>query len=398
MRLFHTATDAEIERGDTTDVYFVRAEQVLEAKGLAATNVLAEITASSLPLNWPWAILSGVDEQVRLLEGKPVDVDALPEGTLFRPRAVNGFRTPVMNVEGPYASFCRYETPLLGLICQSSGISTAAARIRKAARDKPVINFGTRRLHPCLSPLIGRAAYIGGLDGVSSLAAARLLNLTPTGTMPHALIVIFGDQLEAWKAFDEVVPRDVSRIALVDTYYDEKTEAIMAVEALGEKLWGIRLDTPGSRKGDFSEIIREVRWELDIRGFHHVKIFVSGGLDDQTVAVLDHAGADGFGVGTWISNAPVIDFAMDIVQKAGKPVAKRGKLGGKKQVWRCERCSIDTVLPFNASGPSCPTCAARMVPMLQPLIRHGTVVAELPTTTEIRNYVLKQLEGVSSHS
>jgi len=79
--LFHTATDAEIERGDTTDVYFVRAEQVLEAKGLAATNVLAEITASSLPLNWPWAILSGVDEQVRLLEGKPVDVDALPEGT-----------------------------------------------------------------------------------------------------------------------------------------------------------------------------------------------------------------------------------------------------------------------------------------------------------------------------
>jgi len=293
--LFHTATDAEIERGDTTDVYFVRAEQVLEAKGLAATNVLAEITASSLPLNWPWAILSGVDEQVRLLEGKPVDVDALPEGTLFRPRAVNGFRTPVMNVEGPYASFCRYETPLLGLICQSSGISTAAARIRKAARDKPVINFGTRRLHPCLSPLIGRAAYIGGLDGVSSLAAARLLNLTPTGTMPHALIVIFGDQLEAWKAFDEVVPRDVSRIALVDTYYDEKTEAIMAVEALGEKLWGIRLDTPGSRKGDFSEIIREVRWELDIRGFHHVKIFVSGGLDEKSLSELSEV-ADAFGV------------------------------------------------------------------------------------------------------
>jgi nicotinate phosphoribosyltransferase len=395
--MFHTATDAEIKRGDTTDVYFVRTEQVLEAKGLATTKVLAEITTGALPLDWPWAVISGVEEQVRLLEGKPVDVDAFPEGTLFRPRAVNGYRTPVMSVEGSYGSFCRYETPLLGLTCQSSGISTAAARIRKAAGDKPVINFGARRVHPCLSPLIGRAAYIGGLDGVSSLAAAKLLDLTPTGTMPHALIVLFGDQVEAWKAFDEVVPEDVSRIALVDTYCDEKTEAIMAVKALGEKLWGIRLDTPGSRKGDFAAIIREVRWELDIRGFHRVKIFVSGGLTDHTVAELDRAGADGFGVGTWISNAPVIDFAMDIVQKAGEPVAKRGKLGGKKQVWRCERCSIDLVLPYNASGPPCPTCASQTIPMLQPLMRNGKVVVKLPTTTEIRKYVIEQLNEVSSH-
>jgi nicotinate phosphoribosyltransferase len=245
-------------------------------------------------------VITGVEEQVHLLEDKPVDVDAFPEGTLFRPRGVNGYRTPVMSVEGPYGSFCRFETPLLGLICQSSGVSTAAARIRKAAGDKPVINFGARRVHPCLSPLIGRAAYLGGLDGVSSLIAAKHLGITPTGTMPHALIVLFDDQVEAWKAFDEVVPDDVSRIALVDTYFDEKTEAIMAVEALGEKLWGVRLDTPGSRKGDFVDIIREVRWELDIRGFHSVKIFVSGGLDDQTVAALDRAGADGFGVGTWI--------------------------------------------------------------------------------------------------
>lgn len=398
MRLFHTATDAEIKRGDTTDVYFVRTAQVLEAKGLATTNVLAEITAGALPLNWPWAVISGVEEQVRLLEGIPVDVDAFPEGTLFRPRAVNGYRTPVMSVEGPYGSFCRYETPLLGLICQSSGISTAAARIRRAARDKPVINFGARRAHPCLSPLIGRAAYIGGLDGVSSLAAAKLLDLTPTGTMPHALIVLFGDQIEAWRAFDEVVPEDVSRIALIDTYYDEKTEAIMAVEALGDKLWGVRLDTPGSRRGDFVDIIREVRWELDIRGFHQVRIFVSGGLDDQTVAELARAGADGFGVGTWISNAPVIDFAMDVVQKAGHPVAKRGKLGGKKQVWRCERCSLDLVLPFTASEPPCPTCASQTIPMLRPLMRNGRFVAELPSTTEIRNYVIRQLNALSSHS
>ena len=172
----------------------------------------------------------------------------------------------------------------------------------------------------------------------------------------------------------------------------------MAVEALGEKLWGIRLDTPRSRKGDFADIIREVRWELDIRGFHSVKVFVSGGLDDQTVAELDRAGADGFGVGTWVSNAPVIDFAMDIVQKNGKPVAKRGKLGGKKQVWRCEHCLTDLVLPFNAPEPQCPTCTSHTIPMLKPLLRNGNVVATLPTPIEIRDYVIRQLNIIQSHS
>ena len=90
-------------------------------------------------------------------------------------------------------------------------------------------------MHPGLTPLIGRAAYIGVLDGVSSLAAAKLLKVRPTGTMPHALIIVYGDQVKAWKAFDEVVSHDVPRIALVDTYYDEKVEAVMAAEALGDE-------------------------------------------------------------------------------------------------------------------------------------------------------------------
>ena len=94
----------------------------------------------------------------------------------------------------------------------------------------------------------------------------------------------------------------------------------------------------------------------------------------------------------------VINFAMDVVQKVGDPVAKRGKLGGKKQVWRCERCSLDLVVPFNASGPPCPTCASQTIPMLQPLMRNGRVVTELPSTTEIRNYVIRQLNALSSHS
>src|SRR5207302_10769359 len=121
-------------------------------------------------------------------------------------------------------------------------------------------------------------------------------------------------------------------------YYDEKIESILAAEALGKDLFGVRLDTPSSRRGNLAEIIREVRWELDSRGYNHVKIFVSVGLNDETVAQLSLAGVDGFGDETSVSNAPSIDFALDIVEADGKPVATRGKLGGRAMAWSRDRC------------------------------------------------------------
>src|SRR5713226_9949550 len=235
-----------------------------------------------------------------------------------------------------------------------------AARVRQAAGDKTILSFGIRRMHPVLSPMVDRASYIGGFDAVSSLLGAELLQKNPSGTMPHSLIIALGDQVKAWKSFDKHMPKDVQRIALVDTYFDEKTEAIMAAEALGKDLYGVRLDTPSSRRGDFAEIVREVRWELDSRGYNHVKIFVSGGLNDETVAQLSHTGVDGFGVGTSVSNAPSIDFALDIVEADGKPVAKRGKLGGRKMVWRCDDCLTENVTGEIATTPECPNCAGKM--------------------------------------
>jgi len=296
-----------------------------------------------------------------------------------------------MRIEGLYGEFCIYETPLLGLLCQASGVATRAARIRKVAGEKTLISFGIRRMHPALSPMIDRASYIGGFDAVSSLSGAKLLGIKPVGTMPHALIIVFGDQVKAWKAFDEVMPSDVPRVALVDTYSDEKMEAIMAAEALKERLYAVRLDTPGSRRGDFAEIVREVRWELDLRGFDHVKIFVSGGLNEQNIGELIEAGADGFGVGTSVSNAPTIDFAMDIVEIDGELCAKRGKMGGRKQVWRCQKCLTDLVLPFGKPQPECSCCGSETEPMLKPLIKNGEIVAELPKPNEIREYVLEQI-------
>jgi len=318
----------------------------------------------------------------------------MPEGTIFTPRDINGTRIPIAIIEGVYSKFASFETPLLGFLCQSSGITTTAARIRKAAGSKLVISFGARRMHPVLSTMIDRSAYIGGVDAISCILAAKKMGLEPSGTMPHSLIILFGDQIEAWKAFDEVVAENIPRIALVDTYFDEKTEAIMAAEALGERLWGIRLDTPGSRKGDFGEIIREVRWELQLRGYQHVKIFTSGALNEEAIIKLSKAGADGFGVGTRISNAPTINFALDIVEKEGKPVAKRGKYGGLKRVWRCQKCRSDLVSVIKSEeNPKCPKCNNTMMPLLKPLIENGKIVAELPHPKKIREKVVEQLKN-----
>ncbi|MBS7626242.1 nicotinate phosphoribosyltransferase [Candidatus Bathyarchaeota archaeon] len=391
MGRFHIASEEEIRSGGTTDIYFVRTREILKAKGLENIRVTMEATAGELPNGWSWAVLCGVDEVIHLFEGQPVNLYSMDEGTVFRPRDVYGVRVPVMSLSGKYGDFCHLETPMLGLICQASGVATKAARVRKAAVDKVVISFGIRRIHPALSRMVDRAAYIGGLDGVSSLSGADTIGKKPMGTMPHALIIAFGDQTEAWKAYDEVMPEDVPRIALVDTYYDEKTEAIMAAETLKDRLQGVRLDTPTSRKGRFTDIVREVRWELDTRGYRNVKIYVSGGLDERNILELVDAGAEGFGVGTSISNAPTIDFALDIVEREGRPDAKRGKFSGCKQVWRCPTCVVDLVTRVDIENPDCPRCGGSTIPMLKPIVEDGKVLRELPTVDEIRKRVIEQL-------
>jgi len=397
LRRFQIATEEEIKKGETTDVYFVRTNEILQKEGLTEQRVVAEVTTGSLPRDWDWAVLAGVEEAVHLMEGISVDVESLPEGSIFRPKDHRGTRLPVMTLEGRYLDFSLYETPLLGLLCQASGMATMAARVRKGAgKDSTILSFGIRRAHPVLAPMIDRACYLGGFDAVSSLIGARLLDLHPTGTMPHSLIVSIGDQVKAWKSFNKYMPKDVPRIALVDTYYDEKTESIMAAEALGKDLYGVRLDTPASRRGDFAEIIREVRWELDARGFDKVKIFVSGGLDEHSVGRYARAGADGFGVGSAVSSAPAVDFAMDIVEIEGRPVAKRGKLSWKKQVWRCKECLSTRVTRRSVNDhPDCPEGHGKMALLSKKFLEKGRLVGpHLPKPIEIRESVLGQLELV----
>ena len=388
---FFGASDQDIIDGRTTDIYFERTMQVLKERNLLGVNTLSEFTVATLPDSWPWGVFCGSEEVIRLFEGKDVDLTGIPEGTIFRSRSFNGIKVPVMKLEGAYGEYCPYETPALGFMCFSSGVATMSARCKIAAEGKTVLSFGVRRMHPALAPVIDRASYIGGCDTVSSIIGAETIEQEPSGTMPHALVIMIGDQREAFKAFDDIVDKEVPRVALVDTYCDEKLEAVMACETIKD-LFAVRLDTPGSRRGNFPDIIREVRWEMDSRGYDKVKIIVSGGLDDHTINDLSKAGADGFGVGTSISNAPSIDFAMDIVEKEGRNVAKRGKFGGRKYAFRCEQCyefgvsrSLDVV-------PSCPHCHRQMKLAEVKLLEKGKRVCDQPHPREIRLRVMKQIE------
>jgi len=377
-------TRDEIRRGETTDIYFRRTMEVLRATGKDRVRVTAEAIVKKFPSSYGYAVLSGMEETLSLLTGLYIDMDAMAEGTLFFP-----FET-VFSIEGPYGAFCELETAMLGTVCQASGIATASSRVKHAAGGKQVLSFGARRMHPALSTLIDRNAFIGGADGVSAIRSAAFLGETPQVTMPHALVLVLGDTVAAMRAFDAAVDPAVPRVCLVDTLQDEKFEAVRVAEAMRERLSAVRLDTPGSRRGDFRRILQEVRWELDLRGFRHVRLIASGGLGEEEVRALRDV-VDGFGVGTTLSNAPTIDYALDIVEVEGVPFAKRGKRSGRKQVYACEACGGRSVRPA-ADPPERCRCGEVPVPMLRPALRAGRPVEPPSPPSGIRDRVLRQVE------
>lgn len=387
-RRFYISREDEIKSGEVTDVYFVRTRKVIEKTGAVDKKVYAEIHSYSFPRDYGWAVFAGVEEAANLLEGVPIDVYAMEEGEVFR------VYEPVMGIWGRYVDFGVYESSLLGILRHATSVASKAARMKLAAGEKSLLFFGIRSVHPAIAPLVDRYAFIGGCDAVSGILGARLLGVKPVGTMPHALILTIGGQVEAWKAFDENLPEEVPRIALCDTLSDERFEAMMAAQALGKRLHGVRFDTPGSRRGDMRKIILEARWALDLAGYKHVKIYVSGGLNEDSVRNLRDV-ADGFGVGTSISFPPSVDLAMDIVEVEGKPFSKRGKLPGRKQIYRCPNFH-DTITPFNAKLEKCPICGEPVKPLLKPLIKNGEIVRSFENPVKIREKTLERIKSLSS--
>ena len=221
------APSREILSGEASDVYFSRAEEILSKENLDP-DVVMEVFARRE------AVLCGIDETKVLLadvlndngSAKDAVVEALADGDMISPKEI------VLRIRARYRAFGLFETALLGIMAMSTGWATAARECVDAAAPDPVISFGARHVHPEVSDTLDYAAIIGGCVGASTPAGARLAGLSPTGTMPHSLVLIFGDTVKAAEAFDRHMPPEVPRIVLVDTFHDEAEEALRVAHGL----------------------------------------------------------------------------------------------------------------------------------------------------------------------
>jgi nicotinate phosphoribosyltransferase len=315
-RLF-SANHEEIYSGMTTDVYFVRTMDILREMNLEDSIVTAEIFARKK------GIFAGINEVFEILKDKDIELWAVEEGSEFE------IKDTLVRITGKYSEFAIYESVILGCLASPSGWATAANEVKKACGDSTYSVFGTRHLHPAVAPVMERAAYIGGAGSVSNILTGKKLGIEPMGTLPHASFLIAGDTLKLAKVYNDIMPPEHKRIVLIDTFKDEVEEALRVASELGKNLYAIRLDTPSERGGVSPALVNEVRQHLDLQGYNWVKIFVSGGLHPEKIKSLKAAGADSFGVGSYISGASAIDMTMDIKEVNGKPIAKRGRLPGK---------------------------------------------------------------------
>lgn len=377
MRIFRVPTEEEIKRGLCTDAYFVRTEEVL--KGLNDdTLVTMELMTKKFPdKNYAFGVFAGVYEVAKLLEGIPVDVDSIDEGDFFYPEE------PVLNITGKYIDFVRYETSILGFICSYSGIASKAIRVKIASKNKTVLSFGTRRQHPFLAPTIEYATYIAGFDGVSNVVGAKYIDKEAVGTMPHALILVLGDNKKAFKSFDDIVDPKIPRICLIDTSGSPIAELEDALTVLGDKLKGVRIDS-----GNLKTIGKEIKWFLRLKKREDIKVFFSGGLDEYSIVELNDIG-DGFGVGTKIADADVIDFALKIIEVNGEPKAKFGNYPGKKIILRNYNFEdIVTLYGNQKEGYK---------NLLKPLLRKGQIVRDFEDADKIRDRVLSNLNNLPNY-
>jgi len=307
--------------GETADIYFPRTVEILKKEGINPVATMEVFPRRA-------GILCGIEEVksllAKVLPEDNCEVWSLSQGEPFDRKEV------VLRIKAPYQSYGTYETAYLGILSHCSGWATAARECVDAARGIPVISFGARHVHPSVVGIMEYSAIVGGCTGCASTAGAKLAGIQPTGTIPHALIIIMDSTAKATLTFDKHMPSEVPRIALVDTFEDEVRESVTVAKAMQGKLQGVRLDTPSERGRVTAGLVKEVRAWLDLEGFKDVKIVASGGLDPERIRYFIEEGApvDIFAVGSYISDAKPIDFTADLHEIEGKSIAKRGRMPG----------------------------------------------------------------------
>lgn len=323
----------QIMAGEYSDRYAALVAEVTRASK-SRPRVLLQVTAKQD--GW----LSGIDESIAILKHGVEDwstliVDALYEGDL-----IESWDT-VMTIEGEYAAFAHLETVYLGVLAHRTRVCSNVREIVDVARPRSVLFFGARDDHFLMQPGDGFAAMIAGAKEVATLAQGSFWSGKVIGTIPHALIAAFGgDTVAATKHLAKQLDDDVHLLALVDYENDVARTSVEVARALGDRLWGVRLDTSENmvdrsvlpQLGTFRptgvnpQLVWNVRNALDAEGFGDVQIVVSGGFDAERVQEFEDEGApvDAYGIGA-AAYRGTFDFTADVVQVAGKPQARAGR-------------------------------------------------------------------------
>ncbi|MBX9601515.1 MAG: nicotinate phosphoribosyltransferase [Bryobacteraceae bacterium] len=314
------------------------------------------------------------------------DVDAVPEGALLFPPE------PFLFVQAPIVEAQLVETVLLACIGFESMIASKAARIVEAARDRPVVEFGTRRAHgPEAGTLAARAAYIGGCIGTSNTLTGFRYGIPVYGTAAHSWVMSFPRERMAYERLQSLL--GAGTVYLVDTY--DTLEGVRLAASLGRPLWGIRLDS-----GDLGALAAESRRILDAAGLPDARIFATGDLNEVKIAGLAAAGApiDVFGVGTELAtsfDAPALGVIYKMVEAeyhgelryTVKLSEGKKTYPGRKQVFRfADRDVIGRAAELPEGAPEA---------LLQPVIRGGKLVRPLPGAAEARDRCAASRKEVS---
>jgi nicotinate phosphoribosyltransferase len=331
-----------IRAGYYSDAYFNSTKELLEATG-RHPRVLMQVFQKQDSL------LGGIDEAVAVLklgaghagpdgvwvEGfERLEVAALYEGDAIAPHET------VLTIEGDYAEFAHLETVFLGCLARRSLVMRNVRDVVQAARGKPILFFPARHDHWLVQTGDGWAAHVAGAIGVSTDAQASWWGGRGIGTVPHSLIAAFGgDTVAAARAFAGRFGANTNVTVLVDFDNASLRTAVAVADALGDELWGVRLDTSeqlvdetladlgdAAQRGVSIELARRVRAGLDDAGYGHVRIVASGGFGPERIAAFEAAGApvDAYGVGSSLLRGQN-DFTADVVRVDGRPCAKVGR-------------------------------------------------------------------------
>ena len=325
----------QIRDGFYTDKYFVRAAEMLRRTD-SSPEVLMQVFTKSR------CVLCGVDEAIAMLKLASHDWEALEVHARRDGETVKALDI-VMTIKGPYEVFAHLETLYLGVLARSTRVATNTRLAVTAASGKDVLFFPARFDHWLVQARDGYAAHIGGATAVSTDAQGSWWGGEGVGTIPHALIAACGgDTVLAAHKFAECFPESIPLVVLVDFENDCVRTALEVAEALGPRLYGVRLDTSSTlvdasllpMMGQFDprgvnlELVRNVRKALDSAGFHSVRIVVSGGFDAKKIKRFEErqAPVHAYGVGSSLfANAGQHDFTADIVRCDGKAIAKVGR-------------------------------------------------------------------------